>query len=137
MKNISINIIKKTDTSLHFEFVCGDEKEEAALASIEGIAHFALGRRESDELSVSGFGESSFVLATKTEGLLKGYKYGMAVGVHLYKGDENRHKQANLVYDNMTFDSVLDLDSIKIYYNIIEGKLNVLIYKEDNLIYNS
>lgn len=137
MKNLNINIIEKNDKSLHFEFIKGDEKEEAALTSIEGLAHFGLGRRDSDEIVVEGVGENMFPVIIKKDGPLEGYKYGMVVGIYFYKDGENRNKTSELEYKDMIFSDMLDIDNIKIYYNIFNYKLNVLIYKDNDIIYSS
>lgn len=137
MERLDINVINKKNTSLHFEFVKGDEREEAVLTSIEGLAHFGLGRRKSDVLTVSGAFENSFPVITKTEGPLKGYKYGMVVGIYFYKDDENRNKDANFTYKDILFTDMLDLDEVKIYYNITNYNLNVVIFREEECIYSS
>ncbi|MGG7162304.1 hypothetical protein [Clostridium ihumii] len=137
MRNLDINIIEKNDKSLHFEFINGDEKEEAALTSIEGLAHFGLGRRESDEIVVEGAGENMFPVIIKKDGPVKGYKYGMVVGIYFYKNGENRNKTSELKHKDMIFSDMLDIDNIKIYYNIFNYKLNVLIYKDNEIIYSS
>ncbi|GAA0124533.1 MULTISPECIES: hypothetical protein [Clostridium] len=137
MDRLDINIINKKNTSLHFEFIKNGEKEEAALTSIEGLAHFGLGRKESDTIAVDGAGENTFPVITKKEGPLKGYSYGMVVGIYFYKDNENRNKDANFTYKDVLFTDMLDLDEIKIYYNITNYNLNVVIFREEQCLYSS
>ncbi len=134
---MDLKIINKKHNALQFQFVNEDEIEEAVLVSIEGLVHFGLGRRESDDLKGEGFGDNCFLVVTKTEGPLKGYKYGMVAGVYLYKGEENRNKNGDLIYKDIVFGDMLDFDDIKIYYTVIDKILQVVIYKSEEMIYST
>lgn len=134
---MDLKITNKKDNALQFQFINEGEVEEAVLVSIEGLVHFGLGKRESDDLKGEGFGDNCFLIVTKTEGPLKGYRYGMVAGIYLYKDEENRNKNGDLIYKDMVFGDVLDFDDIKIYYTVIEKILQVVIYKGGQIIYST
>lgn len=134
---MDLKITNKKDNALQFQFINEGEVEEAVLVSIEGLVHFGLGKRESDDLKGEGFGDNCFLIVTKTEGPLKGYRYGMVAGIYLYKDEENRNENGDLIYKDMVFGDVLDFDDIKIYYTVIEKILQVVIYKGGQIIYST